>query len=92
MLQRMGMEKGQCLWHSWNPLIIIQLHQEMGFPSFAGANLRHGSAMVCPISLALFLAERLTLPGLSVPTFMLLQKAASSGESKREDGFLYIPF
>lgn len=48
--------------------------------------------MVCPISLVLFLAERLTLPELSVPTFMLLQKAASSGESKREDGFLYIPF
>lgn len=81
------------------PLIFIQLYQEMVFPSFAGANLRpyfiqwiFFSVIVCPISLVLCLAEKLTLPGLSVPTFMLLQKAASSGESKWEDGFLFIPF
>lgn len=98
LFQRLMMGRGQCLLHPCNPPLIIQLHQKMMFSLFAGEDSRLYfvrwvfSSVFCPIPLVLSLAEKPALPGLAAPTFLLLQKAVRSGESKWDDGFYFIPF
>ena len=97
-LQRLMTGRGQCVLHPCNPPLIIQSHQKMMFSSLAGEDSRLYfvqwlfPSVFCPVPVVLCLAEKPVLPGLAAPTFLLLQKAVSSRESKWEDGFYFIPF